>query len=104
MPESDPAVLSDDSEQLEPSSLSLLWQNIHSQSLLVSRLEGTLNSISERHSLQEDTLLAIQSVLHETRMQLSLARTEIASIHTRLQVLESRLVTCEGQLGLDSLD
>ena len=100
----DPAVLSEDSEQLEPSSISLLWKNIPNQSLLVARLEGTLNSVRECSSLQEDTLLAIQSVLHETRVQISLARTELDSIKRCLQVLESRLVTCESHLGLNSLD
>ena len=104
MPESDPAVLSEDSEQLESSSVSLLWHNIHNQSLLITRLEGALKSVSECSSRQEDTLLAIQSVLHETRMQVSLARTELDSINRRLQALESRLVTCEHHLGLNSLD
>ena len=52
---------------------------------------------------QRDSQQAVLSLLQETRMQVSLARLELDQINQRLQDLESRLLTCEDRLGLNSL-
>ncbi len=101
--EESPAVLSD-SEPAVTSGVDLLWGRLHRLALELSTVSFSLDSLRESFSDSQNSHTVLQSLLQETRLQVSVARIELSQIKEQLATFEQRLIACEDRLGLNSLD